>query len=233
MNRRSSTGRGFTLVEMLTATAMVAVLAGSLYASLHIAFKARDSAVRSVELVRKCNLAAELLKGDIASAAVPNGVLAGAFVGASGGDAQGSGTDTLTFYAVASDIEPAPGVGDIKKVEYSCELAADSSGLVLMRRVTVNLLAPRTPEPIQEVLCRGVSAFVLRYFDGTTWQNGWDSTTKNNILPIAVEVTIELSGDRLSAPPASRGYRMTRVLPIPCGQIDTAETSSSGTGVTP
>ena len=57
MTSRNAKSAAFTLLEMLVATAMVAVLAGSLYASLSIAFKARRSALAVVEPVRKVEIA--------------------------------------------------------------------------------------------------------------------------------------------------------------------------------
>ena len=213
MSHRTSGVRGFTLLEMLAATTMVAVLVGSLYASLRIAFRARDSALQSMEAVRKSEQTMQLIKADLHSAMVPNGILAGAFVGRSGGGILGSGVDALEFYAAAMDIEPCPGAGDIKKIEYSCELSADSAEMVLVRRITTNLLAPTVPEPGQEILCRGVRAFVLRYFDGSVWQENWDSGTQGNLLPKAVEVTIELEDAADGTAPAT-----SQVLWIPCGQ---------------
>lgn len=227
MNYRAAKVRGFTLLEMLVATAMVAMLAGSLYASLHIAFKARQSALASVEGVRKASLSIDLIQADLQSAMIPNGVLAGAFVGSSsGGLLQGAAGDTLAFYAAAMDIEPGAdvGVGDIKKIEYSCEAASDAQDLVLVRRITTNLLAPTTLEPKEEVLCRGVRAFTVKYYDGSAWQDNWDSTVQNNVLPKAVEVTIEFKGAAGDA-----DCQTSRVLLIPCGQNSDVSTSSGGT----
>lgn len=228
MKGRPGIARGFTLLEMLAATAMVAVLAGSLYASLHIAFKARASALSSVETVRKCNLCMELIGEDLRSAMVPNGVLAGEFVGSGGADVSGAGADLLSFYAATADVEPAVGTGDVSQIAYTCEMASDTGGgegLLLVRRVTANLLAPRTAEPRQEVLCRGLRALWLRYYDGSAWQDNWDSTTQDNVLPQAVEVMIEWE-----PPPGAAGRLTSRVIPIPCGQGSDANSSSGASG---
>jgi len=228
MSRSAPAARGFTLLEVLAAMAMVAVLAGSLYASLHIAFKARDSAMRSVELVRRCGVAVSLLKDDLQSAAGPNGLLAGPFIGSGATDGSGGQGDSLSFYAAAADVEADTGVGDIKKVEFLCEPSDDSSGNVLVRRLTANLLSPRTLEPRQETICRGVRAFTLRYFDGTSWYDNWDSTAQGDVLPKAAEVTIELNEPGASSRDGA-GYRVSRVVLIPCGQAaeDAAPTGTS------
>lgn len=224
MSDRTVKRRGFTLLEMLAATAMVAMLAGSLYASLHIAFQARHSALAAVETVRRSSLSMELIQADLESAMVPSGILAGEFVGRSAQNAGAAG-DELSFYAAAMDIEPGPGVGDVKKVEYCCEPSWDSGEMVLIRRLTTNLLAPTTPEPKQETICRRLRTFTLKYFDGSTWQDNWDSAAQNNQLPQAVEVTLEWAGASGDA-----DQKISRVMPIPCGQG--AEAASS-TGAAP
>ena len=213
--------RGFTLLEMLVATSMVAVLAGSLYASLYVAFKARRSALGALGPVRKAGLSMDLIRRDLLCAAVPGDILAGPFVGQSGQGLLDSGGDELTFYASAADGQAGPGESDIRKIEYSCEFQADSGDLQLVRRVTANLLAPVTQEPVQEIICRGLKAFYLRYFDGAVWQDNWDSTTQDNVLPMAVEVTIE------PADGGADGARPIRqVIMIPCCQDSSAAASA-------
>lgn len=210
-------------MEMLVATALMAVLAGSLYASLHIAFKARSSALAAMDTVRRCDLSMDLIRADLQGAMRPVGTLAGPFVGTMGAATPGAMGDSLAFFTTAGDIEPvSPGIGDIKKVEYAVDLSVAGQA-VLIRRVTTNLLAIKTPEPIQEVVCRDVTAFTLKYFDGSAWQDQWDSTTMDNALPKAVEVTLEFHG-----PTGGAAARITRIVSLPCG-ADAALTSS-GTG---
>lgn len=215
MTDRRRTTRAFTLLEMLVATALIAIIACSLYASLGIAFRARRSALGAVAPVRKADLAVDMLGEDLRCAVVPKGVLAGPFVGEDGQDVAGSDSDSLVFYSTTSSPEPAVGVGDIKKVELGCEAAADGKTQVLVRLVTTNLLAPKTPEPVREVLCRGVLAFNLRYFNGSEWLDNWDSTTEDNTLPCAIEVTLQLDEGRTER--NGGGLRATRVFLVPCG----------------
>ncbi len=220
---------GFTLLEILMATAMTAVLAGSLYASLYIAFRAKESAMRSVESPRASQAAFEMLRQDIASAVVPTGLLAGPFVGANATVSPDSEGDTLSLHTVSADVETSFGEGDIRLVEYFCQVDEDANGSTLIRAVTTNLLSTRQVEPVQEVVCRGVKEFHLRYFDGTAWQDSWDSTTRNNVLPTAVEVTLELKEPTAKSQDQS-GYRMTRVLLVPCGQAVPDETTDTAGG---
>jgi hypothetical protein len=205
------------------ATAMVAILAGSLYASLSIAFKARRSAHAAVDPARRVELAMAILAEDLRSAVVPKGTLAGPFLGSDAKDERGHDSDTLELYCATSSPEPAEGIGDIKKVELLCEPSDDQRSQVLVRYVTTNLLAPRTVEPTREVLCRGVFAFTLRYFDGSEWLDTWDSTVEDNALPCAIEITLQLE-DARQPDSTTGGYYVSKVLLLPCGPAPSAAT---------
>jgi len=211
--------RAFTLLEMLVATAIMVVLAGSLYATLYTAFRARRSATSAVEEVRKVELALQQVRADLRAAVVPKGILAGAFVGEQTLGAVGRPADSLMLHCTAPGSEPTGGTGDIRMIELVCEQADDGTGLALVRRVSTNLLGPTVGEPDQQVLCRGVYAFALRYFDGLDWLDSWDSTTQDNQLPAAVEVTLELESDR-QVPTNAPGYRTSRVYLVPCSSIE-------------
>lgn len=205
MRRRAA----FTLFELILATATAAVMALALYSALSVAMKARASAARAVGLDREAALLADLIVRDLeatlpippapaqatpaaqppaATAVVP--VFPGPFVGE---------PHAVSFHAFA----PATGEGSAdlpQRVEL--ELIRERDSGVLVRRVQANLLAPREEELDEEVLCRGVTSFGLRYYDGQAWADAWDSSASGsateNYLPTAVEITLVLdrpSGD--------------------------------------
>ena len=208
--------RGFTLLELLVATGMTAVLAGSLYATLHTAFKARRGANDAVGQMRRAELAVELIRTDIESAVLPRGMLAGQFLGEDETDRTGRPMDSLVLHCTAGGGAPTEGTGDVRMVELSCEPAEDGMSMVLVRRVSRYLLATTVEEAEPEIICRGVRALDLKYCDGTEWQDSWDSTTRDNTLPLAVEVTMELAPEDATED-GEDGYVVVRVLPVACG----------------
>lgn len=215
---------GFTLLELLAATAMVAVLSASLYASLRIGFKARDAANRSVETVRRANLAMDILAGDLMAARIPNSPLATEFTGTSGGS--GNGGDSLVLYAASNDQEPTSGEGDVQEIEYFCQTDDRKSGeCSLVRSVIPSRISTQTPASTDEVICRGLTSFTLRYYDGTTWEDNWDSSTQNYTLPQAVEVTL-----RFKDADTDGGGVITRVVMLPCAAPVSSSSSSSSSG---
>jgi len=257
MRRKPSTRpaarpRAFTMLEMLVALAIVAVVAGSLYATLHTAFRARRSATEAVARVRAVEAAMAQIQADLASAVRPVGLLAGPMVGEPAAGPEGLAADVLSFYAtVPAEADPAryeagaladgatAATGEIVHVEYalvppseveplSTAAAEPTAGLVLVRRVTRNLLAPTTPAAEEEVLCRGVRSLAFRYFDGLDWLDAWDSTTQDNRLPAAVEVTLALepaagaeaaAASARASPAEEEGYTTGRVFLVPLSDI--------------
>ena len=211
--------RGFSMLELLLALAMIAMLSATMYMGLHIAVRAREQAASVVGPMRTAVLAADLMRQDLESAVAPGSSTASAlslarpFVGVSA-----NGADTLDFGTIGSDgsLDERPLSEGARRVEIG--VRSNVTPPVLVRRVTRNLLASTEPEVEEEVLCRGVKSFTCRYFDGTIWQESWDSTAMGDVLPVAVEMTLEMNvpGARPGAEP--RVYRVTRIVPLACAK---------------
>jgi len=230
--------RGFTLLELMLAMTLVAIVSLSLYASLRVAFKAKQSAEAAVAPVRGGAIAADLVCKDLESVPPPTGILAGPFIGTSqAGAGAGSELDVLDFYSVGEDATPAqqtlPMQEGMRHIELSVRTDVDPP--VLVRRITRNLLSTTNDDTEEEVLCRGVRSLAIRYFDGTNWYDDWDSTTADNTLPVAVQITLEIQAD--PSLPASQAQnqstsRVTRTIPLACGRSQDISDSDSSTGGT-
>lgn len=220
--RRLVRSSGFTLLELLTALALLSALTVSLYTSLRIAFKGRDHAAETLAPTRAAVVALDLLGADLGSALAPTGILAGEFTGQDARTDAGKEADTLVFYSCAHAPEDGETAADVRREELALVVQPNEAEGVLVRRITTNLFSPELLTPREEVLCRHVLAFNLRYFDGTLWQDTWDAATHSNALPNAVELSIEVqrahapAPSDTSAPAAADGYRATRVLPLAC-----------------
>lgn len=248
--------RGFTLLEMLAALAMVAVLLVSLYASLHIAFDARQRAERRMEPVTAAHAAVQIMRLDLESSLPPTGLLAGAFTMTNDTLDDGRDGDTLSIHTASGIVDVAyafdrsygeedaftptaaaesstPTVigGDVIGVEYelvaTTDESPDAAGTYdLVRRVTRNLLAPVTPTPTEQVVCRRVVSMNLRAYSDTEWLDTWDSGSQDNTLPTALEMVLRIqpsSGSPIGASPKStttsstpRTYTIVQVFELPC-----------------
>lgn len=218
--------RGFTLLEMLVAIAMVAIITASLYSALYVGFRAQRSATRAVEPARSATLTLQLLEQDLEGAMSPTGILAGQFLGT---DANGlDGADGLAFYSSANVPANGESGSDSRYVEFLVAQAQDDQQPALFRRVTSNLLPSSAPLVREQVLCRNVRAFSLRYFDGTQWLESWDSAGQGDLLPLGVEVQIEFTlpvSDARDIEPSF--YRMRRVFEVPCGRTAASATAET------
>ncbi len=227
-HHRSSARRGFTLLELAVGLVMVAVVGVSLATAMSIAFRARSSAREQTNVVREAMIAMDVVQQEIASALPPKAesLLAGPFMGYSAGTFESS-ADTLEFYSLARDAG-APDDDPLSDGPRWIELSLSSDGErgVLVRRMRRNLLATVLDDPVEEALLAGVRAFGLRYFDGTQWYEEWDSTSYNNSLPLAVEVTLEL--DRPSPTDPEQYYRLVHVIRIPAGRLDLINQALTG-----
>jgi hypothetical protein len=217
----------FTLMELSLAMGMMAMLALTLYMALSIALRARDSAAANVGPVRAATIAADLIRQDLESVLSPSGNLAGPFIGYPNTGLANGRADTLEFFCVGNDAArvDSPLAEGIRRVDLL--VRTDLTPPVLVRQVNRNLLAQAEMPPEEEILCRGVRSFGLRYFDGTLWQESWDSTTMGDVLPTAVEMTLDIDYPRKPGQPPT-AYRVTRVIPLACAKPPTDPASTGG-----
>jgi hypothetical protein len=203
------------------------MLSLALYMGLTVTVRARERAMSSVAPVRTALLAADLIRQDLESVLSPSGNLAGPFIGYQGAGLANGRADTLEFFCVGSDAArvDSPLAEGIRRIDLL--VRTDVTPPVLVRQVNRNLLAQAEMPPEEEILCRGVRSFSLRYFDGTIWQENWDSTTLGDVLPTAVEMTLDIDYPRkVGQPPTA--YRIVRVIPLACAKPATDATGTGG-----
>jgi general secretion pathway protein J len=210
---RAAHRRGFTLLEMLMAMALVGMLAAALYGSLSIAFRGRRVSDAALEPVRRAAAAMTLVGGGLEAAVPPTGLLAAEFLGEDVKGENGEPSDVLLFHALAQDqsdtIPPSP----MSRIEFLLATDEKTSETVLVRRTTPSLLYPEEVAPTEDVVCRRVRSFDTAYFDGTDWVDSWDSTARGNVLPAAVRVSLVIEADG-----RENGYAVTDVFALPCFQ---------------
>lgn len=230
MTIRTRQLQGFTLLELLVAMSLMVVVAGCLYTALYTGFKARRSAMAAVEPTSQAINAIELLKQDIVGVLPLDGVLAESFIGTSSRSSQGEDADYVVFYTTQVYADEGDLVGGVGKIELVLEEDTDEDreNYRLVRKITRNLLSPTEIDAEEQVLCRNVTSLNLRYFDGESWLDEWDSTTDANSLPVAMEVDIQVAY-KTANPTSAQGdqtRRLVQSFAIPCGGEALTETES-------
>jgi type II secretion system protein J len=239
--------QGFTLLELLVAMSLMVIVSAGLYTSLYTGFKAKRSSEEVVVPLLTLQAAMDMFAQDVRGAVEPNTTLAGPFEGINDRDGTSRDTDSLTLCSSHHQIN-----GDTSRItcglgliELSLEEDQDADTYNLVRLVTDNLLATETTDSIQEILCRNVRSMNLRYFDGSGWNDEWNSDEHLDALPLALEMTLELEPrqevlkDIKTTSRYDRDYldaipKLTQVFTIPCGvSEDDLEAAQAEAGAGP
>jgi type II secretion system protein J len=194
---------GFTLIEVLLALVICAIVLVAVSAVFASAVRLRDRTSSRVEEGLPITRTFEILRRDLKGAVGPGGFLAGDFkcgaqsMGTSmglSGEAGASGLDFFTSTGVISDNSP---YGDLQEVFYELRTPADrdQAGMDLVRCVNRNLLETTTQTPDIQWLMSHVDTVEFDCYDGTQWRNFWDTSNGDTNLPNALRIRILLAGD--------------------------------------
>src|SRR5487761_2416144 len=200
--------RAFTLVEMILAIGVAAIVLIAVNAVLFAALHLRDATSAVVDAAA-LDQTMTFLRRDLQCAVTPtNGtskVLSGSF-------RVGSVPSLGVPEPVAIEMFTATGAlgvnapwADIQRVSYELKPPADraATGQDLVRSVTRNLLTLTTPEIEDQLMLSGVASIKFSCYDGAQWQDTWDTTGLTAVstnLPLAVRVDIQMAGDNNAGP---------------------------------
>ncbi len=202
VNRQSSIVNGFTLIEMILAVGVSAIVLVAINAVLFSALHLREVTQAAVDEATPVDQALTILRRDLQCAVPPepNGILTGDF---KAGNVTSLGlsqpVDVEIFTATGALHENEPW-GDIQRVTYELKDPATriAAGKDLVRSVTRNLLSSTTLDVEDQPLLNGVESIKFSCFDGTQWLDAWDTTdttTTDTNLPVAVRVLIQMAGN--------------------------------------
>jgi len=194
---RSATS-GFTLVELILAVGVAAIVLAAINGVFFSAMRLRDSTTRAVEASLPLQRAVDLLRRDLQNAMPPltNGVFSGTFKAGqvlSTGLNQPVDLELCTTTGALKENEPW---GEVQRVDYSLRPPSDASavGKDLIRSVTRNLLSTVPASPDDQSLLGGVESIEYACYDGYQWRGDWDTSVTDTNLPSAIRVRIRLAG---------------------------------------
>lgn len=239
---------GFTLLEILIAVSIFAILLAAINGVFYSAMRLQRSATRTVEEALPIQQTLAILKRDLQGIVAPGGPLTGPLQpstaatgtaanmvpqGASGGGMGQQGS--TVFYTCTGAIDDSTVFGDVQKVAYYLKNPdyKNTPGKDLVRLVSRNLLASVQEQAVEQWLMGGVDHFQLAFFDGANWADTWDSTTPDkttgatNNLPRAIKVQIDLAVNYGEPRPAP----VQLLVPIVV-QVQTNQTQSTTGGQT-
>jgi prepilin-type N-terminal cleavage/methylation domain-containing protein len=228
---------GFTLIEVMIAAALMALIMVSAYACLSAGYASQKIVTPRTEILQNARVAMALMTADL-RAACPLSPDA-EFIGTTRvlGDAE---ADNLDF-ATHNHTPRHPGEGDYCQESFYLDQDKDTGQLSLWRRRNPII----APDPLsggsREEIATGVRGLKLEYYDGLDWYASWgevkergrsraSADTAGNLsgLPNAVRITLYLDSNPRRTP-APEG----EILPPPLvfqtvARLNLAEASQSG-----
>lgn len=208
----------FTLIEMILAIGVAAIVLIAVNAVLFSALHLRDVTADAVDANSPVESTVAFIKRDLACAMTPvndtSKVLSGNFkVGnvSSTGVNEPVAIELCTATGALSDSQPW---SDVQRVTYELKTPTTqtANGGDLYRSVSRNLLTLSTPDVTDQLMLSGVTSVKFSCYNGSQWLDTWDTsdtTSLNTNLPLAVRVEIQMAGNANAQP-------IKVVVPLDC-----------------
>ena len=192
---RRAPASGFTLIEILLAVAIFAIVLVGMHLVFHGALRLRNKTTASLEAAVPLQQALSILQRDLANLAAPGTNLAGHLqTTPTNTTARVIGQVSPQFFTAVGVLDDTTPWSEVQRVTYRLtEPTNDTEGLDLYRSVTRNLLALIEDTPEDQFMMGGVETVTFQFYDGTQWRYDWDSTTDPTILPGAIKVELLLT----------------------------------------
>lgn len=227
---RTSRRRGFTLMELIIATGISALMGAAIFSAMRTAYIARDSSEKQMANVERVTIALDLIEKDLQSVMMPGDHFAGPLVGYSMGQT-GRETNSLDFYTIGEDdtsdaTQVTAFAEGFRRVQIG--VSANGRSNILYRKVTRNLLTQNPETPEQETLAENIVGFSTSFYDGTEWYSEWDSQMQSGAMPTAIQITVRYAA--VNDASGNTAYSLSRLIQLPMGGAPPTATSTTGGG---
>jgi type II secretion system protein J len=205
LQSRLTARRGFTLLELLIATAVGAVVLIVIQTTFFGALRLHNTTHDRIEEDRVVQRTLGIVRRDFAGIMLPGGTLAG--------ELQTENVSSLTtgnygeritpdIFTNSGKIDGWTPFSDVQMVAYYLAPSTDgSSDKDLVRVVTRNLLPVQQADAEDVALLHGVVSAAVSFYDGTGWTETWDSSATST-LPTAMKFTLVMAPKGAGEPAA-------------------------------
>lgn len=219
LRAHTNTQRGFTLIELMLALALLGLLMVMLYGSFSAVANSKVHAENRMLTEREGRAIIWQLSKEIRGAIQTPLVLSKTLLIGQGRMESGVPLDSITFStADVAHRRSLNGFGTEDLVSYTAAPNLEHRGwFILMRGQTSALITqnPGTATTPPVVLADNVLGLHLRYFDGQRWLESWDSrnTPPGQVLPLAISVDLSM------ASPGGRPANFSTSIAVPMAFI--------------
>ena len=187
--------RGFTLVELVVATAIGVAIAGATAVSMSQMVKARTASASHQQAFARAEAVAARMAIDIANAVRDADLAQCRVLVVSGGDGPGQRDELLVLMRSLRNLRPQVAEGDEYEAQYRIGPSpdAESPGDWFWRRVDQAHDEYQDGGGIASPLAPGAVSLDVIASDGVGWFEAWDSDSSG--LPHAIRVTVVADSD--------------------------------------
>ncbi|MGD1001748.1 MAG: type II secretion system protein GspJ [Candidatus Brocadiia bacterium] len=192
-----SRASGLTLIEVICALAIGAMLMATLMGTLTLTARAMTEAGQSARQRRIEAGIERILRHDLTAAVLPDAQNVVAFTGGPTAPSDVSEEPCMEFLTTAHlSRDTSAGGAEITDVSYVLRTDSDAAGkLVLLRREAEYAPGKPPPERPLERLATGIIFWQLSFYDGARWLPSW----RRNMPPVAVKLELSFEGDERQA----------------------------------
>ena len=200
---------GFTLVEVLVATAILVIIASMVFKAFAVTLTAGKGLEERAELYHTARFIIRKLTEDLSSASLYINSAQGSFAGTDK-KTGGENSDELVFTGFGGRVALIGIASDQARVTWKTEAPSGSKRMTLKRGENHFITGfDEAKEMAEEMEVTGwLKSFDLKYFDNGTWLEGFDANlTKRQPKAVALSFTLE----------DDEGRTLTKKAVIPVG----------------
>ena len=222
-----SARRGFTLIEILIAVSVFAIVLASVNSVFYGALRLRNKTSAKMDEALTVEQVVSIIKHDLRGLAAPGGTLSGELMTDQNltGMSQQTGTE---FYTTTGLMDDDNSWSEMQRISYSLAQPTNQTdvGMDLIRTVSRNLLPVMDDDFEEQWLMSGLEQLTFEYYDGQDWVEYWDSTISETPTPTAIRVVLEFAKPQDETKPTRDPVEL--VIPIAVQQrIDTNTVTSA------
>ncbi len=199
LSPKTAAAAAFTLMEMLLALAVSAIVLAGIGGVFFTALRLRERTTALLDEAAPLHRALVFLRRDLQGTMPPGGVMVGDFKIGNVNSGIG-GTVGLQFTTTTGVLRDETSGGDLQEVTYELRdpaIRTNGAGRDLIRSTSRNLLSTTTLDYNEQWLMGNIENVEFAGYDGMNWRELWDTSLTDTNIPTAVRVRITLVADEM------------------------------------
>jgi type II secretion system protein J len=218
--------RAFTLIEIMMAIAIFALLVTAVYSTWVVILKSSQVGQEAAAQAQRERIAIRTIEDSLTCIQSFQASIQYYDFRITNGD-----QPALSFVAHVPDVFPRNGRFDsrLRRLTFTVEPVSDSEKDLVLRQNPILMDVDPGEQDTPLVLARNVKDFVVECWDTNAldWATEWDST---NSLPQLIRVTLTLGGNKFNSGNAAPTLAVVREIAVPSGTLPSVAQTGSPFG---